>query len=887
MLSPFHPAPGGHTYRFELKSGWLLRLSFEQQGMDVVVRVLAPDGREILLVDSPTGGEGSEEVWLVADSPGLYRVLVRAWGGSGGEGRYEPRLLALRPATAGDRSNSAAERLFYRGMYLEAARAWQILKRPEREADAWERLGSLRSGEGDWQGALEAHRRARDLYRAAGARRPEVLSLEKTAEAHQALGELEESRRARLEALPLWDALGETWNVVATSYRLCQLLYLRGLAREALECYERVLESWKELRCASAQGMVRIDIGTLYTSLGEFDRALESYREALALLAGPESQSARGAAHTQIGNAYLKSGFPRRALARFEKALALSRATGNLPGEASALNGMGLAWQRIGEPERAFIPFRRALDLFERGGSRSAQATIWNNIGRLHLAQGQPGSASQAFRRALDLSSGVGDRQAQSESLSGMARAARMQGDWTAARQHIERALDLVETLRTDMAQGPPLRGQLFLMDLLKATYMASKQDDYAFLIDLLMERGYDALALEVSERSQARSLSDSLEPDPGAPAALSLQEIRRSVLDDDTALLAYSLGEERSFLWWVTRTGLASFELPGRPVLEKAARKIHGLTARSHRRESEVPARRKAMEVSRLLLGPVADRLGGGRLLIVAPDFLQYVPFETLPHPGEGSPLLVHHQVVRIPSATVLDRLRARSAGRERARTQVFMLGGAAFTEEGSGMKRLSHADDEIRSVRRLARGAEVLAATGFDAVRELFLGGALRRSSILHFATHGLTDVRQPGRSALLLSTLDRRGRALEGWLRAEEIRELDLEIDLAVLSACETALGREVGGEGLVGLSQSFLSAGAAGVVGSLWKVDDRATAELMERFYLEMLVRRRPPAEAFREAQLSLRNQRRWSAPYYWGGFVLQGDWLNKSRSEGSP
>jgi CHAT domain-containing protein/tetratricopeptide (TPR) repeat protein len=625
--------------------------------------------------------------------------------------------------------------------------------------------------------------------------------------------------------------------------------------------------------------MVRVDVGTLYASLGDLDRALESFQGALALL--PEGSAARGAALTQIGNVYLRAGLPRRALFRFKQALASGDS-------ASALNGMSLAWQRLGKPSLVLPLFQRSLALLD---TPSEKATVWCNIGRLHLSLGQPRSAMDAFERALSL----GDREARGEALSGMARVARMQGDRGAAKRLMEEALDVIESLRSDM--GQPMPGQAFLVDLLKATYLASRQDDYAFLIDLLMERhrlepdrGYDIQALEVNERALARSLSDSL--GTGSEPWPSLLD---TLLDDDTALLEYSLGEERSFLWWVTRTGSASFELPGRPVLEAAARRLHGLMSR--RRASQAAVRHQSLKVAQLLLGPVAPRLSQRRLLIVAPDILQYVPFGTLPNPDE--PLIARHEVIRSPSVTVLARLRTRSGDRERPRDRLALLGDAVFSElddrlppatrmsgEWSEPRRLPYVDDEVRSVLGRAGGEEVLAATGFEAVREVVLRGALGSFSILHFATHGMTDPKRPERSALLLSRFDRRGRPLRGWLNAEEIRELDLTADLVVLSACRTGLGREVRGEGLVGLSHSFLAAGASGVVMSLWNVDDRATAALMERFYRELLDRGRPPAEALRLAQLSLRDETRWKSPYYWGGFVLQGDWLNNARSGGS-
>ncbi|MFL6199849.1 MAG: CHAT domain-containing protein, partial [Thermoanaerobaculia bacterium] len=179
------------------------------------------------------------------------------------------------------------------------------------------------------------------------------------------------------------------------------------------------------------------------------------------------------------------------------------------------------------------------------------------------------------------------------------------------------------------------------------------------------------------------------------------------------------------------------------------------------------------------------------------------------------------------------------------------------------------------------------VLAATGFDAVPEVAVQGALGSFPILHLNGHGRVDPKRPEQAGVLLSSYDRRARPRPGWLTAAQVRELRLQADIVVLSACRTGLGREVRGEGLVGLSQSFLAAGASSVMASLWNVDDRATAALMDRFYDELLHHGRPPAEALRRAQLSLRSVPRWRAPYYWGGFVLQGDGLNNARSGGSP
>jgi CHAT domain-containing protein len=146
-----------------------------------------------------------------------------------------------------------------------------------------------------------------------------------------------------------------------------------------------------------------------------------------------------------------------------------------------------------------------------------------------------------------------------------------------------------------------------------------------------------------------------------------------------------------------------------------------------------------------------------------------------------------------------------------------------------------------------------------------------------IVHFATHGLINSEHPELSGLVLSLVDENGKPQDGFLRMSDIFNLEMPADLVVLSACQTALGKEVKGEGLVGLTRGFMHAGARRVVASLWQVDDLATAELMKRFYSGMLKENLRPAAALRAAQTEMSGSSRWSSPYYWAGFVIQGEW----------
>jgi len=194
-----------------------------------------------------------------------------------------------------------------------------------------------------------------------------------------------------------------------------------------------------------------------------------------------------------------------------------------------------------------------------------------------------------------------------------------------------------------------------------------------------------------------------------------------------------------------------------------------------------------------------------------------------------------------------------------------------------GHGLTRLPFSRAEAEAIAALVPRSSLLEATDFAASRTLVANGALGDRRIVHFATHGLLDSQHPDLSGLVLSLVDEKGAAQNGFLRMQEIYNLRLPADLVVLSACQTALGREIRGEGLVGLTRGFMYAGARAVVASLWEVDDESTAELMKRFYRAMLKEKRPPADALRGAQLELSRNPRWAAPFYWAGFVLQGEW----------
>jgi CHAT domain-containing protein len=356
---------------------------------------------------------------------------------------------------------------------------------------------------------------------------------------------------------------------------------------------------------------------------------------------------------------------------------------------------------------------------------------------------------------------------------------------------------------------------------------------------------------------------------------------------------------------------------LPGRREIEPTVREAHRLLI--SRNPDDEPERQLYLaKLSEMLLAPVAAELEDQRLIIVAEGALLYLPFAALPRPTRPDEAATHgetpkldespdylirrHEVVYLPSISVLRRLREQRLTHDPPPLQlaifadpVFTFGGSSENEgRGDGgdadgdleraleisptarLEPLPHTREEAEAILRIARG-QTMAAFGFEATKAKVLEGRIEEYRILHFATHGLTNREQPELSGLALSLFNEHGERQDGFLRLHEIYNLTLSAELVVLSACQTGLGREVRGEGFHGLMRGFLYAGAARLVASLWSVADRGTAELMKRFYWNLLEAQAPPALALRAAQLAMLEDPKWKHPFYWAGFIFQGEW----------
>jgi CHAT domain-containing protein len=316
--------------------------------------------------------------------------------------------------------------------------------------------------------------------------------------------------------------------------------------------------------------------------------------------------------------------------------------------------------------------------------------------------------------------------------------------------------------------------------------------------------------------------------------------------------------------------------------VLAPRLARASQLLARSRARTAEISARIQLAPLSEVLLGPVAVRLSGKRLLVVGDGEMQALPFAALPDPMGGEPLVAHHEIVSLPSVSVLAELRREAAGRPTAPRSLWVLADPDFDRR---FPPLPYSRQEAQTIQELAPVGTSTVVLGREASREAVLGGDLRNYRFLHFATHNSFVGGDPGGAGggpgtgqLVLAQVDAAGhRVANGALRLADIYQLDLRADLVVLSACQSGQGREIRGEGLVGMTRGFFYAGAERVLVSLWNVNDRVTVDLMRNFYRGIFKEGLSPAAALRAAQDAIRREKRWQAPYYWAGFVLQGEW----------
>lgn len=402
-------------------------------------------------------------------------------------------------------------------------------------------------------------------------------------------------------------------------------------------------------------------------------------------------------------------------------------------------------------------------------------------------------------------------------------------------------------------------------------------------------------------------------------PSTFDLSSFQKQILDKDSLFLEFSLGEKESYLWVISNKEHWQFTLPSRRVIEERVEKMRKTFDGRQQLPNEEPQRfqerisdlekifnQEAKLLSLDLFGQMDDKLRGKKLIIVTDGKLSFLPISALSYPNTDDLLITQNEVIYQPSGSFLSVLENLHKTNQIPSKDLLIFADPVFSDIdnrlltknpdvsnkenvlGSTLREFRLFDSEGKIPRLFAtqEEAEAIAkavgktntklVSGFAANREQVLNPEIKDYKILHFATHGLIDVNRPEVSSIVLSQFDENGQKLEGFLRLQDIYSLDLASDLVVLSACQSGIGKEFKGEGLMSLSNGFLQAGAKTVVSTAWKVDDNATSLLMQHFYNNLIQKRLTPSDSLRKAQLELMQNPQFKSPFYWAAFTVQGE-----------
>ncbi len=767
--------------------------------------------------------------------------------------------------------------------------------------------------------AQESDANAEDIHAAAEEAYQEGLQLYKEGTAES----LREAIVKWEEALKLWQQVGDQPQQALLFLAIGRVYDDLGEQQQALGYFNQALPLYRAVGNRGREANTLNNLGAIYDDLEEKEEALNYYNQALPLFRAVGDR--RGEANTlnNIGFVYSSLGEKQEALNYYNQALPLRRAVDDRGGEATTLNNIGAVYDDLGEKEKALDYYDQALPLYRAVGDRRGEATILNNIALLQYKQGNLIAASETMQQAIEkiefLRNQILNPQLQTSFYETVEKyydfhinllmelhqqnpaqqynaQALHYSERVRARQLLtelqEASVDIKEGVDAELlAEEKQLNQQLTAAlqnqgQLLRGSYSNKDAENLNNQINNLLTK---LDQVEASIRLQSPAYAAINQP---TKFTLQSQEIQQ-LLDDDTLLLEYYLSEKRSYLWVISKDQVSSYELPPQAEIEQLAQQFRNDIASETENKPEL-----GQQLSKILLAPAAQELGNKRLLIVGDGTLQSIPFAALPLPNSPTqkPLIVNHELITLPSASSLEALRQQVKGRPLAPQKLAVLADPVYEREGLqtgqinqddlsraaqeaciSLPNLQYTRTEAENILALVPENESFAALGYDASLATALNPQLSQYQTVHFSTHGCLNSDKPQFSGLAMSAYNSQGKAQDNILRLNNIYNLVLPAELVVLSACETGLGKELAGEGLVSLTRGFMYAGAKRVVVSFWAVNDRSTSELMSKFYEKMYQGQLKPAAALREAQLEMwQSEGEWQDPYHWAAFTVQGE-----------
>lgn len=723
------------------------------------------------------------------------------------------------------------------------------------------------------------------------------------------LGHDEKSLYYNVEILEVFKLLGKKNNEAITLNNLAGNYLRFNQIEKVKELYLSSLRIFKELNNKKGQAIS-------LTKLGDMELKSANYQEAILLL--NESLSLRQSILDKVGEVYTRNLLGKcfqalkndeEALSNYKQSLVISRELSDKASELVTLYNLACFEQSRKNLLQAIDFIESAIKIIE-----STRAKLFNKDFQSSFFA----SNQKCYSLYIDLLMSLYSKSmetrynTQAFEISEKARARTL--------------LDLLRNINAQTYAGVS-------PELVKEQMELENQvSSLAEKIVKTKNRSYTKEELESLEKTYAQSKAklEILETEIAnnnpnykhltRPTPLTLKQIQEKVLDSNTVLLQYSLGENSSYVWVVNDKENFSYKLPKRQEIEAVSDKIYSLiTARNSQEDFETVKEKMirvkqadedyaklSFELSKMIIAPIEKHLTNKkRLLLCLDGKLNFVPFAALPLTTTSSftPLVINYEVSSSPSASTISLLREQLQLKENniSKSKILVVADPIFTSQDIRISKSIRNDnqqlteqtinllgvrgdfkfDRLPFTRKEAEGiktvfgGQVTELLDQNANKENIKHSDLTPYGALHFATHSITDNEHPEFSSIVLSMVDEKGQAKPGFLTTSDIFKIKTSAQVVTLSACSTALGKEKQGEGIIGLTRAFMYSGTPRVIATLWNINDEATAEFMVSFY-QYLKQDMPPNTALRQAQLTALKKDKLKSPYYWGAFILQGE-----------
>jgi CHAT domain-containing protein/tetratricopeptide (TPR) repeat protein len=912
-------------FSFNLSAGQFVQALVEQRGIDVVVSIFGQGGKRLTSVDRLNGAYGPETASLIAPSSGVYRLQIQSDQSASIRGRFRVTLKEPRATIPSDEKRMTAEKLAFEA---ELLRNEKTADAKRRAIEKYEMAGALWREVGDLYEEGIALYGAGFCYRSLSSNHMAVAVFERSIElmrdakddvgiaivqgamgfSYYYLGALDQALENFEQSLQGRQRMMGGLGAGLLHYGIGWVRIGRNENKQALESFKESLRLRLEAKDPKGAALTRIGLGKAYFRLEHYDESRAMLEDALKTMSESEDVSGQSEALRHLGWVDIRQKEYAIAKGHFQELLKLSLVSDDRYGEANARLGLAVLARRAGELQDAIDLIKRGVEIFELDRTEGSDSPLVKDADQ-RLRIDFFAQAQEYYEVYIDLlmrldglvpSAGhaaealyVSERARARNLLDLLARAGARGAELGAARplrvDEIQRRLLDENTVLLEFAlgtAGDPETDRSFVW-LVTSTSVEGHLLPKRVDIEAAAHRVYESLTARNSVSGPRRR---ELIAQSDAKFQVEARELSRILFSPVAAKLTGKrlLIAPQGALQFVPFAALPSPEAEGGRD-RGTERQRDGETEGQRYRENSGP------------------NFSPSLLPSVSPS--PHRPVAPPPRPSSSyTPLIAGHEVIVAPSASALVAIARQTAMRRPAERSVIVFADPVFsaTDDRVGraagrrstaprvgetrsddsstanagalpnLSRLSATEWEARRIASLVGDSRVV--SNFAASRGAALDPALGEYRFIHFATHAVINLENPELSAIALSQVDERGRPLNGLLSTQDIYHLKLSADLVVLSACRTGLGKDAAGEGLLSLTRGFLSSGAARVIVTLWSIEDQATAEMMTRFYRRMLgPQAMTPAAALRATQEEMWREGRWGAPYYWGGFVLQGDW----------